>query len=330
MSPEAYRPPAWKGLLPARPIYAPAPRETARQIASALGVAAPVFSLQNVGGSSPTFRIDDEAPLFVKLVSLERWQELREAEGIARWVAGHGAPAIAARDLDPPQLKTGEFVVVYPFAAGRPPRSSAADAAAVGEGIGRLHAALASHPDVAQWQHRTDARLDRLVAIRTALAEGDVAAGPRPEELRSLAADSTISFIPRAHGSGAPRPLHGDLNIFNIVLEGGAARFIDFEDVVHSVLSVENDIALACERVILVQAPDDAGAAAAVDALLDAYAAAGGDTINREALPDVLIGLSLRSLCTLALIDRRGHDGDEWAKFFALIEAARRRRSVLA
>jgi Ser/Thr protein kinase RdoA (MazF antagonist) len=324
---QPYRRPAWPGLLPARPIYGPAHPDLANAIQVALGITAPVFALQNAGGSSPTFRIDDEAPLFVKLVAPERWRELREAELIARWLVDQGAPAIAARDGHPPQLDSGEFVVVYPFAAGRPPNPGQ-DAKAVGAGVGQLHAALKSHPHRTDWQERTDRRFDRLVAIRASLASGELAAGPQPEELMRLAADPSISFLPGAHGSGPPRPLHGDLNIFNIVIEDGAARFIDFEDAVHSVLSVENDLAVACERVILVQEPDDGAAAAGIDALLDAYREAGGDAINRHALPDVLIGLSLRSLCTLALIDRRGSDAAEWAKFFTLIEAAQQRRKV--
>ena len=95
-------------------------------------------------------------------------------------------------------------------------------------------------------------------------------------------------------------------------------------------LPVENDLALVCERVILVQEADDSAAAAAIDDLLESYAVSGGDTFNRTALPDVLIGLSLRSLCTLASIDERGHDIAEWNKFFSLIEAARRRRGVFS
>ena len=330
MDQPAYRRPAWPGLLPARPIYAPAPADVADAIASALATTAPVVALKNAGGSSPTFRVDvDEAPLFVKLVTPERWSELREAEAIARWLVEHGAPAIAARDGHPPQLTSGDFVVVYPFADGRPP-SPATDAGTVGIGIGRIHAALKSHPGVAGWQDRTDARMDRLVSVRAMLARGEIAAGPRPEQLRILAADRSISFLPGAHGSGPSRPLHGDLNIFNIVVDHGDARFIDFEDVVHSVLPAEHDVALACERVILVQEPDATAAAAAIDRLLEGYAAGGGDAINRKALPGVLLGLSLRSLCTLALIDRSGHDAEEWTKFFTLIEAAERRRDVIA
>jgi hypothetical protein len=62
---QPYRRPAWPGLLPARPIYAPAHPEIAAAIVNALGITAPVFALKNAGGSSPTFRVDDHAPVFV-------------------------------------------------------------------------------------------------------------------------------------------------------------------------------------------------------------------------------------------------------------------------
>lgn len=324
-----YRAPAWPGLLPARPIYAPAHPELGAAIAAALDLTAPVFRLQNAGGS-PTFRVDAAEPLFVKLVAEERWRELSEAERIARWLISEGAPAIAARDVNPARLASGEFVVAYPFAHGRPPSPSLDDVRLLGEGVARIHQALARHPDVPDWQARTDRRFDRLVAARAELAGGRLTAGPRPDELHALAGDRGISFLPGAHGSGPARPLHGDLNIFNIVIDNGSARFFDFEDAVHSVLSAENDLALLCERVVLVQEPDDVAAAAAIDALLDAYAAAGGDAINRAALAEVLRGLALRSLCTLAMIDPKGRDPQEWQKFFGLIEAAERRRAVFA
>jgi Ser/Thr protein kinase RdoA (MazF antagonist) len=312
--------------LPARPIYAPAPADLAAAIAAALGINGSVFALANAGGSSATFRIDDDEPLFVKLVPPGRWRDLKEAELIARWLSVQGAPAIAARDLDPPRLPTGEYVVAYPFASGRPPQPR--DARALGLGLGRLHAALRVHPSVADWQARTDHRIDGLVAIRAKIAKGELSAGIQPDDLRSLAADPSISFLPGAHGSGPVRPLHGDLNIFNLVIDNETARFLDFEDVVHSVLPVENDVALLCERVVLVQEPDDAVATVAIAELLAAYAEAGGDPINRRALPGVLIGLSMRSLCTLAAIDPEGHDAAEWTKFFDLMTAAARRRAV--
>ena len=289
-----------------------------------------MFRLQNAGGATATFRVGDAAPLFVKLVDETRWRELSEAESIARWLSQHGAPAIAARDIDPPRLPNGNRVVAYPYAEGRPPSPSIEDARALGTALARLHRVLATHPDAAGWQVRTDRRLDRLSAVRSALAEGKLVAGPRPDHLRELAADPTIAFVPGSHRTGTARPLHGDLNIFNIVIEHGEPRFIDFEDAVHSVLSPENELALICERVFMVQEPSDSGAAASIDAFLNAYAEGGGDPVNRAALPDVLRGLSLRSLCTLAEIDRRGFDADEWQKFFGLLDAAERRRGIFS
>lgn len=330
MGQEPYRPPAWPGLKPARPIYAPADPGIATAISAALGIEAPVFALANAGSDTATFRIEDQrTPLFVKLVPASRWSALREAELIAQWLVEQGAPAIAARSLDPPQLPSGELVVTYPFADGRPPLP-ATDARTIGAGISRIHTTLSAHAGVSDWRARTEQRLNRLVEVRSRIAAGLLAAGPRADDLRALAADREISFLPAAHGTGAARPLHGDLNIFNIVIENDTARFIDFEDVVHSVLPVEHELALVIERVILVQEQSDSSAAIAVDALLDGYAESGGDEVNKRSLPAVLVGLSLRSLCTLALIDPDGTDTAEWLKFFSLIDLVRRRESVFA
>jgi Ser/Thr protein kinase RdoA (MazF antagonist) len=105
--------------------------------------------------------------------------------------------------------------------------------------------------------------------------------------------------------------------------------FLDFEDVVHSVLPAAFDVALLCERAILAAEPDEAAARASIAALLHAYAEAGGGSIVRPAiLPDIMRGLALRSLCTLALIDPAGTDTGEWGKFFHLFEAAATRREV--
>ena len=165
---QPYRRPAWPGLLPARPIYAPALRTSGAGDSVGARHRGPVFALANAGGSSATFRIDDEEPLFVKLVPPDRWRDLKEAELIARWLLVQGAPAIAARDMNPPQLPTGEFVVAYPFAAGRPPQPG--DARALGLGLGSLHAALGISSPVRRLAGAYPSPHRRLVAIRAKIA----------------------------------------------------------------------------------------------------------------------------------------------------------------
>lgn len=283
-----------------------------------------MLKLANSGTNA--YRVEAGQPLFVKLVPAGRWLDVQRADAIARWLAAHGAPAIAAVRSNPPRLPSGEYAIAYPFVDGRPP--GPVDAAAVGDALARLHLLLAAHPDSVEWRGRTGERLQQLAGVRGLLARGALRAGPRPDALRALCADSSITFMPSANGS-ANRPLHGDLNIFNIMVgRSDSVCFLDFEDVVHSVLPAEWDVAAACERVILVQQRDNDAARPAIDALLKAYADAGGPPIDRHALPQVLRGLALRALCTLATIDRDGTDADEWAKFFGLIEAASERRAV--
>ena len=264
----------------------------------------------------------------MKLVAAARWPEVQRAESIARWLVSHGAPAIAAVSVDPPRLPSGDYLIAYPFVDGRPPGPP--EARAIGEALARLHLALASHPDSTDWRRRTGERLQRLAGIRGLLSRGALHAGPRPEALRALCADSSIAFIPAASES-SHRPLHGDLNIFNIMIgPGESACFLDFEDVSHNVLPPEWDVAAACERVILVQQVDNAAARAAVGALLRGYQTAGGPPIDRGALPSVLRGLALRALCTLATIDPDGTDPEEWSKFFGLMQAASERQAVFS
>jgi len=282
-----------------------------------------VLKLANSG--TDAFRLDADPQLFVKLVPAARWPDVQRAESIARWLAARGAPAIAAASADPPRLPNGEYAIAYPFVDGRPP--GPADARVVGEALARLHLALASHPDSADWRRRTGERLQRLAGIRGLLSRGALHAGPRPDALRALCADSSIAFIP-ASSESSHRPLHGDLNIFNIMVRSWSVCFLDFEDVSHSVLPAEWDVAAACERVILVQRADNGDARAAVDALLGGYTTAGGSQVDRSALPSVLRGLALRALCTLATIDPDGSDAGEWSKFFALMEAASERQAV--
>jgi Ser/Thr protein kinase RdoA (MazF antagonist) len=296
----------------------------ARAITSALGVSGAVLKLVNSG--TDAFRLDAEPRLFVKLVPAARWPDVQRAESIARWLAARGAPVIAAVSSDPPRLPSGEYAIAYPFVDGRSP--GPADARAVGEALARLHLALASHPNSADWRRRTSERLQRLAGIRGLLSRGALHAGPRPEALRTLCADSSIAFIPSASES-SHRPLHGDLNIFNMmVVSAPSAAFLDFEDVSHSVLPAEWDVAAACERVVLVQQADNGAARAAVDALMLGYSTAGGPPIDRGALPGVLRGLALRALCTLATIDPGGTDAGEWSKFFGLMDAASERQAV--
>ena len=83
------------------------------------------------------------------------------------------------------------------------------------------------------------------------------------------------------------------------------------------------DIATLCERVVLMQEPDDVAAHAAMRALVGAYAeASGSNSLPLERVPPLLRALALRALCTRAQIDPRGADHEEWMKFFFLMDAA--------
>lgn len=328
--PAPYRAPAWPGLFGARPEYAPAADELSARVRAALGREGSLWRLSNAGGAVRLLRFDaaDGERLFLKLVPRARLPEIRAAEDIGRWLAAQGTPVVSALAEFP--FDDGEALFTYPFVAGAGPAAGPEDAKRLGRALTRLHRALADHPGRAAWRAATTARLARLADVRASLANGRVRAGPEPGRLAALAADNAVSFLPEAFADlGPPRPLHGDLNLFNVLMDADGPRFLDFEDVAHSVGPAAFDIALLCERAILVAEPEDAKASASVAALLAGYGDGGGILQgSRARYVDVLRGLSLRSLCTLATIDPDAGDRDEWNKFFLLFESAGARRGV--
>lgn len=326
-----YRPPAWPGLVPIAPQYTPASAAVADAVRAALGRRGSADALAT--GSAARirglrFEADGGERFFLKVVPASRAAEVLASESIARWVATRGASVIAAIDREPVLLPDGTLAIVYPFCDGRPP--AAGDARALGAALAALHLALESHPDRPAWEAATAMRHRRLMATRGALARGELRAGPDPDRLAALAADERVSFLPEAFLDVGPvRPLHGDLNVFNMLIALHGVVFLDFEDVAHSVLPAAFDLAVLCERTILVAEPNDDAARGAVRLLLDAYTAAGGGPMVHPArLSDVLRGIALRSLCTLARIDPDGTDRPEWEKFFRLGDLALARWNV--
>jgi len=320
--PAAPRPAAWPGLEPRAPRFESAPAELARRVESALGSRGRVERVANAGETDAYLRFTDAGGVrwFLKIVPHERAREMRQAERIARWLAERGAPVIAASGE--PREFAGGALFVYPYVEGRPP--SPGDARALGGALAKLHAALAPHPDVASWREDTAHRLEELESTRGALARGELRAGPDPGLLARLAADRTIDFGPGGFDPLGPAvPSHGDLNIFNVLVTAAGPVFLDFEEVHHSVLPPAFDLATLAERAILVRGGGEESARAAAAVLLAAYAEASGIApLPLERVPAVLRALALRALCLRARIDPRGEDAGEWAKFFALMEAA--------
>lgn len=330
-NPGRYRAPAWGGLIPPPRVYVPADPDLAREVAVALGRKGALLRLQNAGSTASIFLrmdADDGDSWFIKVVSADRTPELQAAEALARWLQAEGVRVVAAESAV--DLGGGRSLWSYPYHAGRPPEACAEDMAAIGAELGRLHLALRRHPSLAEWRARTDTRLARLSAVREALAEGALAAGPEPALLRQIARDRSIDFLPgRYAAADGCLALHGDLNRFNLLIDGRGCTFLDFEDVRHSVLPPIFDLATVAERVALLgRAP--ALAQPLMSVLFDAYAVATGNRPALAQVPDARRGLALRALCTLAEIDPSGSDDQEWRKFFHLLSDAETRRETVS
>lgn len=255
---------------------------------------------------------------FLKLLDAQRGAALAGAEDLAAWLHQQGVAVVSASARK--TLADGRLLWVYPFHSGCVPQATTADLVAIGLALGHLHRVLALHPSKHAWRQRTEQRIVRLNEIRARLADGRLQAGPEPLRLQVLARDARIGFEPECHANGAvSTPLHGDLNLFNMLLAEDRCTFLDFEDVCHSVLPPVFDLATVYERVVLVR-----GAAEPpeplLESLLNAYAESSGNRIQPGQIPAVLRGLALRALCTLADFDPAGQDDKEWRKFFHLMD----------
>ncbi len=297
-----------------------APASLALQVVQAFGQEGRLSVLSNSAEQTAVFMRFDSVPgeaWFLKLLQAERGSALADAEHLARWLQQQGVDVVSASFHK--TLADGRVLWAYPFHEGRAPQAIEADLVAIGASLGQLHRSLAGHPEREIWLQATKQRIARLDDVRARLADGRLQAGTDPLRLRALASDTRIDFHPESHGDLASgTPLHGDLNLFNMLLAGDRCTFLDFEDVFHSVLPPVFDLATVYERVVLVRG-DSLSRADLLGSLLGSYELSTGVRIYPEQLPAVLRGLALRALCTLACCDPAGRDDKEWRKFFHLM-----------
>lgn len=321
--------PTWLSLHPPVPSFLPVTEEDAATVISAVGQEGTVTEMASDSDHQKLYRFDAKSgePLFVRIVAAKWAADAEESETLAAWLAEQGVSAVPAPIPGfPKRLASGAMVSASAFVKARPLQATPEAMQRFGKRLSDLHSALARHPQRPEWENRTQHRLSRLSEIRAKLATGDMRAGPDPERAAAIAADATIDFN-REHEDR--QPLHGDLNAGNVLWTGDDLFFIDFEDVVHSVLPPAFELALVLERHVLVQHEDAKSAIEAGSALLAGY---GGQRPIRFDLVAHLRALALRSLCVLADAEQDGHSppASEWQKFFQLEMAARNRAETLA
>jgi Ser/Thr protein kinase RdoA (MazF antagonist) len=329
-----YHAPATTALVPGPTQFAPASAEVAAALARALGVAGAVSEI--VGGASGRFfRVSSEngQVLFVKRVAPANFDSQRRSDELARWLAARGVHTLPTTQQLAAGDDSGDVLFVYPWLDWRPVRTTGDDLATLGGTLAGLHAALASHPDIAVWRNNTERRLGRLSRIRRDIADGRLVPRLHAETIAKMCRRVDCAFAP----SEARRALHGDLHLFNLLIPAqaqGGPVFIDFEDVKHSVLPMRFELALVIERAILNQEPDDARAAALAGVFLGSYFDEDSARIGeiKPQMPETLRALSLRSLCVIVDSEQNGIAVEpvEWDKFIGLFAQADRRVPVFA
>lgn len=322
----SYREPAWRGLTAVAPIYEDADAQLSEEVMQVLGVRGSLKRIANIGDASSVFlRMDsnDSQALFLKVVTPDRGRTLSQAEDLAKWLHDCAIPVVASDRSC--ALSDGRRVWVYPFHDGRPPEARVSDMAMIGGALGKLHRELERHQLAGQWKQQTDARIQRLMKTREAVAQGTLRAGPDAPAFQKIANDRSIVLHPDMFVElGLRVPIHGDLNRFNMLINDSGCTFLDFEDVQHSVFPAVFDLATVVERVAAVYL-DEQALTPCKQALLAAYQDERSDVdmaAGARALPAIQRSIALRSLCTLAETDALGLHVDEWAKFFSLLSLA--------
>lgn len=306
--------PAHAGLRAQPAELGPVSADTTARLAGLCG--ASEAEVRRLGSRLPApsgfYRVEaTPEPLFVKVSSEAEAARQIAADRFARHAAACGVPASTLLAGYPKRFDAQHFVLGYRWIEGRYARSDAADAAAVGRVLARVHQALASCPQQEEIRRATERRLARLCAQ---------AGGP-------LDADWL----------GPAQPTHGDFNHGNLLFPsaGGQPVVLDYEDAAISWFPPALDVAFALERFALAGDGDDEQARRLGEALFGSYAAQSGrrELFPRQgALRQALRLLSSRALAQLRIAPPSGEGvvEAERRKFESLLEQAERRASLLA
>jgi Ser/Thr protein kinase RdoA (MazF antagonist) len=277
------------------------------------------------------FRLDlsDGQKFIIKIVEPSAVAQSNEAEKAIAWLSARHVPVVATTDQY--RFPTGEVLQKTPFLEGRRVGLGAEELFTFGVGVAQLHHALAKVPYKGRWTKNTVNRLQALEKTRQNVAKRGLEVGPDPQRLLTLVADEQLDF---QKSRCCVQPLHGDLNPGNVLIVDEKPVFMDFEDTVHSVLSIDYEILFAIERFVLVHVKNDKEAVSLGREFLRGYASQENKkyTIRNIDPVNVLRSLALRSLMVLVNGELTGNSVSEreWKKFFYLEEMSRSRAEVIS
>lgn len=325
------RQPTWSGLQPALPEWVHPPGEMVRYLNAIVGFSGDFLSAKfGERVSTHIFRLELECGehVIIKLVEPDGRVRAEEAEQVAHWLHCNEVSVVSASEMR--LLCDGRLMLRIPYLEGQQIELTHEALGVLGRDLAKFHQVLIKAPYRKFWDQKTQSRLKSLSHTREFLVETGGHYGPDPERLLQLASNWSLDFT---HGVLPSQPLHGDLNPGNVLYVDGQVVFLDFEDVVHSVLPLEYEVLFAIERFVLVREQNDIEAVLLGREFLHGYFSddkCAIRKISKKAI-DILRSLSLRSLMVLAHGESSGImiSDDEWNKFFYLENQARVRADVI-
>lgn len=327
------KPPAWENLeLKDIQFYELTGKDSA-ELLNFLGREGKIYKTLPEKNNSNFYRYISEnnaQDLFIKLEKKQRDGDIKISEETAIWLSKNGINAVYCIDGYPREYKNN-LMLAYKYIDGRFIQATESDLTTLGKSIAFLHNKLSEIPSKKIIKKETNARLDNLQRIREDISKGNCVCGPSPLKLKELSKDNSISFTKNYTEA---QPLHGDLNPGNMIMMDSNVFFLDFEDTIHSFLCPFYELAYVIERIILVSTLEKKEKIRISKTFLNSYLTSRSKLKlkkHNDMLLNILRGLSLRSLCTLALyeINNVEINTNEWKKFFYLEELARNNRDLL-
>jgi Ser/Thr protein kinase RdoA (MazF antagonist) len=267
------------------------------------------------------------APVFLKLMSAADYDRVAEIAAILAPLAGE-CYAACPTGVFPLTDGSSRIAVAYRYVDGRYLAPSPAEMKALGRKVALLHRKLRDLPDRDRIRVQARERARVLDAILRAR-------GRDRALLDAAAIPALTACVEESLEGPAAQPLHGDLNVGNILYERhtGDIHFLDFEDVRHTCGPPLLDLALPIERFCLLMESESQAKAGAC-ALLGGYAeCAGASPIGSAgALAQALRAINERAVALLILRQNAGlrSPPGEWRKFGELLLGHARRRALIA
>jgi hypothetical protein len=220
---------------------------------------------------------------------------------------------------------SGLSITLTTYCHGRHCNGSRADADALGEALGEMHASLRVFPQAALVERRSASNVAQLTTARDeALA---TALPSIPDEYRALVQSAAKRYDPSFDFGAQSQCLHGDITPGNVIFDAdGKVFFCDFEDAAFTFHDRLFDIASAVLRFCIASpAPtDESSAEGRRQGFFDAYGNSGENVPAAHLVDQAMSNLVDHNVMVMWALTREGYlsSETEWSKFEHLRERA--------